>query len=206
VSFRAVGRYLKRVVVAVDQLANTLKGGREDETASSAEGRYDWTQPKTKALTLTKILNWLDPGHTDRAKEYDQYGRPQAHGLEDRPPGAATRPQHHFVPGAVNEQHCAALVEGGVECAAPIYHPVHDMPEDRRPWPALMLCVALLVGGGCQQRVAVVPPYPPPQPDVAIKALDCSKTGCKNPDEVCLSDGVGHICVDPTKPIPPREP
>jgi hypothetical protein len=204
VSLHAIGMYFKRLAVGLDQLANLVLGGREDETLSSREARYNNTQPDTGAVSVSDILNRVDPGHTERAKEYDQYGRPEAHGLEDRPPGAATRPQHHFIPGAVNEQHCAALVEGGVECAAPIYHPVHDMPPDKRPWPALLVCLALLAGG-CKQRVSVSPPYPPPQPDVAIKALDCRQAGCKHSGEVCISDGISWFCLDPTKPIPPRE-
>lgn len=117
--------YFGRVGAALSQLLNAVKGGREDETTSSAEGRYNRTQPKTGAPTLTKILDKIDPGHTEDAIEFTDYGRPQAHGLDDRPPGAAKYEPHPFRPDS--EGHCDALVNG-VTCKAPLWHECHEMP------------------------------------------------------------------------------
>jgi hypothetical protein len=124
-----LGRYVKRVLIAGDQFLNALTGGREDETISSREGRYDRTQPKTGAPTLTKILNWLDPGHTDKAMEYTPYGMPKAHGLDDHPPGSALLLSHAFDPDPADPVHCQALVQG-LKCKAPVYHECHDIPEE----------------------------------------------------------------------------
>lgn len=57
------------VLVALDQLLNALLGGDPDETVSSrcARNRHKpgWSQ-------LAAILEWIDPGHLDRALEPDE--------------------------------------------------------------------------------------------------------------------------------------
>lgn len=61
--------YLFNVLVALDQLLNTLTGGDPDETISSrtAKRRY---QPGWRVLA--NILEYLDPGHLDRTLERDE--------------------------------------------------------------------------------------------------------------------------------------
>jgi len=58
-------RYLWRILISVDQFANTLLGGYSDETISARAGRYAgklwyWTG-------LAWVLNKIDPGHTEDA-------------------------------------------------------------------------------------------------------------------------------------------
>jgi hypothetical protein len=120
-------RYLGNVGAAASRLLNALKGGAPGETTSSAEGRYNRTQPKTSAPTLTKILDAIDPGHTEKAIEYGAYGAKDPHGLKDHPPGAAKYLAHAFDPDPEDPTHCQALVRG-LKCKAPVYHECHDIP------------------------------------------------------------------------------
>lgn len=62
-------RYLFNIVIALDQLANTIIGGDPDETISSRiakrRSHFPW-------LVLAKIIEAVDPGHLDRFTEDDE--------------------------------------------------------------------------------------------------------------------------------------
>ena len=53
-----VTRYLFRVAISIDQLGNTLLGGRPDETISGNVG-YNAKQGKPWALKAEKIINFI---------------------------------------------------------------------------------------------------------------------------------------------------
>lgn len=69
----SVSRYLFRVMVAIDQLGNTLLGGRPDETLSGNVG-YNAKQGKAWALRLEKVINFImrNPTHCRDCVEYDE--------------------------------------------------------------------------------------------------------------------------------------
>lgn len=62
-------RYFWNLLIAIDQLANAIMLGDQDETISSrAAKRADqagWRH-------LCHILEWIDPGHLKRALEPDE--------------------------------------------------------------------------------------------------------------------------------------
>lgn len=65
-----VGRYLLRFALSIDQLANVLLGGHEDETMSSRigrmkrrhGGRIPWRRPIIKVVD--RALDLIDKNHT----------------------------------------------------------------------------------------------------------------------------------------------
>lgn len=61
--------YLINALVALDQLLNALTGGDPDETISSRCAKRR-TQPGWRVLAA--FLEWLEPGHLDRALEADE--------------------------------------------------------------------------------------------------------------------------------------
>lgn len=70
-------KYSKHVCLGYDQLLNTFLGGYPDETISSRaykgrlRGSRGWT-------ILANILDWIDPGHTEEAVEWDEgTGKPK---------------------------------------------------------------------------------------------------------------------------------
>lgn len=70
----STGRYLLRVLVAIDQLGNTLLGGRCDHTISGRIG-INAIRGKKWALVCEKVVNamffWEDD-HCRSAIEYDE--------------------------------------------------------------------------------------------------------------------------------------
>ena len=78
---RPILSYFRRLFVAVDQLANVLLGGHEDETVSSRIAK-DRRRGRKMACVLCRILDWLDPHHCEKAIEKDEGKRP---GQYDRP-------------------------------------------------------------------------------------------------------------------------
>jgi hypothetical protein len=78
---RPILSYFRRLFVAVDQLANVLLGGHEDETISSRIGK-DARRGRKMACVLCRIFDWLDPHHCEKAIERDEGKRP---GQYDRP-------------------------------------------------------------------------------------------------------------------------
>jgi len=70
--------YLFRVLVAIDQLANTLLGGRPDHTISGRVG-YHALQGKTWAKAAERVINFLfffDPDHCQKSIEWDEVNKP----------------------------------------------------------------------------------------------------------------------------------
>ncbi len=63
-------RYLKSVLLALDQFGNALAGGDRDETISSRLGKIKeahggtipWKHPLAKVID--RGLEWIDPGHS----------------------------------------------------------------------------------------------------------------------------------------------
>lgn len=62
-------KYIRNVLVAIDQLANAVIGGDPDETISS---RCAKGQDKLYWRLLGVILEWFDPGHLARSIEHDE--------------------------------------------------------------------------------------------------------------------------------------
>jgi len=65
--------YFWRVLLAIDQLGNTLIGGSEDETISSRMGKAVEGRKNCKiCYLLCWVLNWIDPNHCQKAIERDE--------------------------------------------------------------------------------------------------------------------------------------
>lgn len=82
-----VGRYVKNVLIALDQLGNTLWGGEADETVSSRLGRQKRASDAGgyRMRLIPRIGYWLlgtvDKDHCDEAIEHDEnasHGQPAA--------------------------------------------------------------------------------------------------------------------------------
>ena len=77
---RGVKRWCWSVLISLDQLGNALAGGNPDETISSRLGklqlRHGGVVPRTAWLGLARplnaVLDWIDPGHSIGAIEYDE--------------------------------------------------------------------------------------------------------------------------------------
>lgn len=62
-------RYIKNILIGLDQLANTVLGGDPDETISSRAAK----RPRVWFWGLIgRFLEWIDPGHLQRSKEDDE--------------------------------------------------------------------------------------------------------------------------------------
>lgn len=72
-----VTRYLFRVAISIDQLGNTLLGGRPDETISGNVG-YNAKHGKPWALKAEKIINFImrSSTHCRDSIEYDERKKP----------------------------------------------------------------------------------------------------------------------------------
>ena len=55
--------YLLRVLIAIDQLVNTLFGGMPDETISAKLWRLRYRQPYKTLRYVVDALFWFDKGH-----------------------------------------------------------------------------------------------------------------------------------------------
>lgn len=64
-------QYSKNLLLGYDQWLNTLLGGYPDETISSRAYKGKLRGSKTWGL-LANILDWIDPGHTEEAVEWDE--------------------------------------------------------------------------------------------------------------------------------------
>jgi len=63
-------RYIFQVLVAIDQLLNTLTGGYPDETISSRLGK---NKHKSRvAAFICAVLDRIDPGHCEESIEEDE--------------------------------------------------------------------------------------------------------------------------------------
>lgn len=72
--FPAIGRYVKRVLLGIDQLGNTLIGGAPDETISARTGR---NKKKKGWRVLGWALNKIDPNHVEDAIKSERTGKQQ---------------------------------------------------------------------------------------------------------------------------------
>jgi len=68
-----VCKYIWNLLIAIDQLANTVLLGDPDETISSRAGKRQDTQ--TWAKYLCWILNKIDKNHCKKSIELDEGGR-----------------------------------------------------------------------------------------------------------------------------------
>lgn len=66
-----VKKYIKNVLIGVDQLANTIAGGDPDETISSRAGKAV-KDNKWWASYLCRFLNYLERDHCMESIEIDE--------------------------------------------------------------------------------------------------------------------------------------
>lgn len=75
---------MRQVLLAVDQLANTLLGGWSDETLSARAWRRGKTSHRWNVLRMAiDLLLWFDPQHCFGAylNEYNRNGLPREYRL-----------------------------------------------------------------------------------------------------------------------------
>lgn len=65
-------KYIKNILVALDQLGNALLGGDPDETISSRAGKCVKRGGNTSCQVLCKILNYIDRDHCSKSIEKDE--------------------------------------------------------------------------------------------------------------------------------------
>lgn len=65
-------RYLFNLLIAIDQLANTLLLGDPDETISSRAGKYAARGRGWIPCQLCKLLNWIEKDHCIKSIEPDE--------------------------------------------------------------------------------------------------------------------------------------
>jgi hypothetical protein len=73
-------RYFMKVLLGVDQFANTIIGGSPDETISARAGRRSGCPDRVSKLwwtPLAKVLNSVQRGHTDKAILHEEDGSQQ---------------------------------------------------------------------------------------------------------------------------------
>jgi len=66
-----VKRYVWNLLIALDQLVNTILAGYPDETVSSRAGTAA-KKGRRWGCVLCGLLDRLDPGHCDRSIERDE--------------------------------------------------------------------------------------------------------------------------------------
>ena len=63
--------YFLRILISIDQLANTILGGNEDETISSRAAKSKLSGKKWGCV-LCKLLNKIDKNHCEKSIEMDE--------------------------------------------------------------------------------------------------------------------------------------
>lgn len=63
--------YFLRILISIDQLANTILGGNEDETISSRAAKAK-LQGKRWGCVLCKLLDKIDKNHCEKSIEMDE--------------------------------------------------------------------------------------------------------------------------------------
>lgn len=63
--------YFLRILISIDQLANTILGGNEDETISSRAAKAK-LQGKRWGCVLCKLLDKIDKNHCEKSIELDE--------------------------------------------------------------------------------------------------------------------------------------
>lgn len=79
-------KYITKILLGLDQFGNTLMGGAPDETISARAGRNKGGKRLVDKLwwtPLAKMLNDIEPGHTDHAIESERTGRQQSEAYKD---------------------------------------------------------------------------------------------------------------------------
>ena len=74
-------KYFKNLLIALDQLLNTIFNGAPDETVSSRWGRAERRGDSKIAHLGCAVLDKLDQGHCEDSIEYDEKGDPIPHHL-----------------------------------------------------------------------------------------------------------------------------
>lgn len=64
--------YFWNLLIAIDQLINTLFGGDPDETISSRAGKYAADRRGWFPCVLCKLLDKIDPNHCAKSIETDE--------------------------------------------------------------------------------------------------------------------------------------
>ncbi len=64
-------RYLRNILIAFDQLVNTLAGGDPDETISSRVGKREDGNERFWARVVDKLFFW-DKNHSTKSVEPDE--------------------------------------------------------------------------------------------------------------------------------------
>lgn len=67
-----IAKYMRNVLVAIDQLVNTICGGDPDETISSRAGKLVRKGNRGPAYLLCLLLNKLDKDHCKKYIEEDE--------------------------------------------------------------------------------------------------------------------------------------
>jgi len=65
-------RYIFNILIAIDQLGNTLFFGDPDETISSRVGKYAARGRGWFPCQLCKLLNWIQKDHCKNSIELDE--------------------------------------------------------------------------------------------------------------------------------------
>ena len=63
--------YFLRILISIDQLANTILGGNEDETISSGAAKAKLSGKKWGCV-LCKLLDKFDKNHCEKSIETDE--------------------------------------------------------------------------------------------------------------------------------------
>ena len=63
-----IRKYLRNLLVAIDQLLNTILGGDPDETISSSLGKRDWWLGRF----ICWVLDFFDKNHCEKVREQDE--------------------------------------------------------------------------------------------------------------------------------------
>ena len=74
--------YLWNILIALDQLVNTILAGDPDETISSRVAKRR-NEPGWRIIAA--FLEWIDPGHLDDAIEHDEGWSVETEGGLSRP-------------------------------------------------------------------------------------------------------------------------
>ena len=71
---KAITRYVWNLLIAIDQLVNTLLAGHPDETISSRAAKAN-RQGKRWGCVLCRLLDVVDPDHCEKSIEVDEGDR-----------------------------------------------------------------------------------------------------------------------------------
>jgi hypothetical protein len=73
-------RYIEKILLGLDQFGNTILGGAPDETISARSGRLagrSGLRSKLFWTPLARVLNSIQPGHTEKAIVSEETGKQQ---------------------------------------------------------------------------------------------------------------------------------